>query len=385
MNPAQWQFSLSLDFVTKDQPALLDKRNGRVNTSQVPLYTEQIIYRGDEPKLLLESNYEIQGAYPRGFFVVMAKRSMQHNFVFRYPDHPWFEDLYGLRKSAYIEMRAEDGVQWELHLKISRDKQYLFGYLCKHETMLQIVKESMESLLYQRKLPLVLDLDDTLVRIVGAGNDRHVPENEVHLYGSRVVALADNRRVVLTERVHEFLDWAQNFYEISVCSLGDQNYVENVVNVLDPDRTRVRGILYSARFEHDYIKRSPDPSRPPKDLTALYPYCALKERALGCGFTLPLIIDDETRMWPSDQHDNIIVVKSQTGNPLWNVNLFPLIQETLMNIHQDFFRQLDSWRSKHMEAAQNGLICTREPPSSIGIYKTYLRSMFRDMIAARRN
>ena len=167
--------------------------------------------------------------------------------------------------------------------------------------------------------------------------------------------------------------------------LSDQTYVENVVNVLDPERTRIRGILYSARFEHDYIKRSPDSSRPPKDLTALYPFCVLKERALGCGFTLPLIIDDETRMWPSDQHDNIIVVKSQTGHSLWNVNLFPLIQETLMNIHQDFFRQLDSWRSKHMEAAQNGLICTREPPSSIGIYKTYLRSMFRDMIAARRN
>ena len=96
----------------------------------------------------------------------------------------------------------------------------------------------MEGLLYQRKLPLVLDLDDTLVRIVGEGNDRHVPESDVHLCkshtcyvpshrltflpidGNRVVALADNRRVVLTERVHEFLDWAQNFYEISVCSLG---------------------------------------------------------------------------------------------------------------------------------------------------------------------
>lgn len=40
------------------------------------------------------------------------------------------------------------------------------------------------------------------------------------LDGNRVVALSDGRRVVLTERVHEFLDWAQNFYEISVCSLG---------------------------------------------------------------------------------------------------------------------------------------------------------------------
>lgn len=60
------------------------------------------------------------------------------------------------------------------------------------------------------------------MRLVGDGNDRHVPESEAHRYGNRVVALSDGRRVVLTERVHEFLDWAQNFYEISVCSLGDQ-------------------------------------------------------------------------------------------------------------------------------------------------------------------
>ena len=46
--------------------------------------------------------------------------------------------------------------------------------------MLRIVKEAMEGLLYSRKLPLVLDLDDTLVRLVGEGNDRHVPESDVH-------------------------------------------------------------------------------------------------------------------------------------------------------------------------------------------------------------
>lgn len=40
------------------------------------------------------------------------------------------------------------------------------------------------------------------------------------LGGDRVATLKDGRRVVLTERVHEFLDWAQNFYDISVCSLG---------------------------------------------------------------------------------------------------------------------------------------------------------------------
>lgn len=36
----------------------------------------------------------------------------------------------------------------------------------------------------------------------------------------RVRTLRDGRRVVLTDHVHEFLDWAKNYYDISVCSLG---------------------------------------------------------------------------------------------------------------------------------------------------------------------
>lgn len=40
------------------------------------------------------------------------------------------------------------------------------------------------------------------------------------LGGNRVAVLRDGRRVVMTERVHEFLEWAQNYYDISVCSLG---------------------------------------------------------------------------------------------------------------------------------------------------------------------
>lgn len=94
-------------------------------------------------------------------------------------------------------------------------------------------------LLVQRRLPLVLDLDDTLVRAVGE-DDKHrqVPEKDLphceykvdkthigitnmrYIGGNRVVTLRDGRRVVMTERVHEFLEWAQNYYDISVCSLG---------------------------------------------------------------------------------------------------------------------------------------------------------------------
>lgn len=162
---------------------------------------------------------------------------------------------------------------------------------------------------------------------------------------------------------------------------SDQNYVENVVSALDPNKARIRGIMYSARSEHDYIKRSIDPGRPPKDLLALYSFCALKDKSIGSSFSLPLILDDETRMWPLEQHDNIIEVKNQANIPVWSVSLFPVVKNTLAHVHQEFFRQFDSWYLKTQEAEQYGMICTRSPPSAVAIYKTYLRHILRDMIA----
>lgn len=236
-NANLWKPKLSLNLVNKDvnlrpSPAKRQRLNpsdesnsssnsSNNNNNEVQLKTHEVFYRNDlEPKVLLEDKYEIQGAYPRGFFVIMAKRSIAHNFVFSYPENSWFEDLYGLRKSAYFHMRTVDGELYELHLKPSRDKMWLFGYLIKQVDMIRIVKESMNEIIFNRKLPLVLDLDDTLVRLVGEGSPRFVPEADLPQCQDRVAVLNDNRRVVLTERVHEFLEWAQNLYDISICSLG---------------------------------------------------------------------------------------------------------------------------------------------------------------------
>lgn len=96
----------------------------------------------------------------------------------------------------------------------------MFGYLLKQSDIIGFVKESVTELMKYRKLPLVLDLDDTLVRLIGEGSDRFVKEADIHKCRDRVAVLKDGRRVVLTEKVHEFLEWAHNFFEISVCSLG---------------------------------------------------------------------------------------------------------------------------------------------------------------------
>lgn len=151
--------------------------------------------------------------------------------------------------------------------------------------------------------------------------------------------------------------------------------------MLDPQRQWIKGILYSARSEHDYIKRSIDPSRPPKDLLALFSFCAMKDKSLGASYSLPLILDDETRMWPEEQHDNIVEVGNQINSPVWSVSLFPVVKDTLQQVHQEFFRQYDSYQQRLLDSEQNGTLFTRSPPNVTTIYKTYLRHILRDFIA----
>jgi hypothetical protein len=60
--------------------------------------TREILHKPGDPKLLLEETYDVPGAVPRSFFVVMAHRGIAHSFIFDFPDHAWFHDLAGLRK-----------------------------------------------------------------------------------------------------------------------------------------------------------------------------------------------------------------------------------------------------------------------------------------------
>lgn len=151
----------------------------------------------------------------------------------------------------------------------------------------------------------MLDLDDTLVKVVGDAR-QYISKSDSEKVGDRVRELKDGRKVVITERVHDFLEWAHRLFEISVCSLGEQSYVDMVVAVLDPNRNLIRGITYSARGEYQYItEQSLNPKEPPKDIKALFPYCI--DRNITDFPIDPIILDDNVGMWQRDQQDNIIV------------------------------------------------------------------------------
>ncbi|KAI8968460.1 hypothetical protein BDF20DRAFT_827672 [Mycotypha africana] len=349
------------------------------------LKLHELRLRKDDPVLVIEDSYEIMGEHKRSYYALISQCNQNHHhFVFQPENlennHPWMDELNGLRETAYFCMRSVKNEIYEVHLKPTKEKTYFFGYIVKQDVFEKNMRDSVEELLHFRRLPLVLDLDDTLVRLVGEGNERFVPEADLPKCRDRVARLKDGRRIVLAERVQEFLDWAQNLFQISVCSLGDQEYVTNVVDVLDPLKTRIKGPIYSARHEHEYIRKSIDPSRPPKDLRALFTYCNLTDNSFGSGTSLPLILDDETRMWPADQHDNIIEVIGQPNSSVWSVALFPVVKDTLEHVHREFFRQYDQWCLRSNEAKTRGQIYTRPGPSAVVMYKTYLRHILRDMI-----
>jgi len=261
----------------------------------------------------------------------------------------FFQELSGLRKTCYFRVIEEtSGEVWELHLKPSKERSNLFGYLCKPAELRRKIEERSNTLARLRKIPLVLDLDDTLVRIVFSGDmsQRSVPLAQTAQVPHRVKVLRDGRRIVLAEKVHEFLDYISRYYDITICSLGDQPYVDMVVQVLDPfrsdpTRSTIKGIAYSARGEYLHIAQSSTPKMPPKDVKSLFPWTALSEADHLVRMD-PIIVDDNVHMWQAEQRDSVIVARESKNAAIWNVNLVP-IQNILMAIHTEFFKQADAF------------------------------------------
>ncbi|KAI8814132.1 hypothetical protein BJ742DRAFT_786511 [Cladochytrium replicatum] len=378
---------------------------------------------GTTAQFLLPDQLQIRSVCPRSYFGLLAQHGIAHTFVFDWPepDHPFFQEIAGMRQTAVVNIVEElTGHVWELHLKPSKERTNIFGYLCKEEDVKRMIRDRAETFLRIRKLPLVLDLDDTLVRVVGNEPGRYIPEEQAMRVPHRVYTLKDGRRIVTSENVHEFLDWAQRYFEISVCSLGDQSYVDMVVQVLDPSRTTIRGILHSARGEYLYIQSSVKPRRPPKDLVTLYPFC--RQGTLEGGgphgwlpmpIPDPMIVDDNHTTWPGEQQDNIIVVREMRNAPdgVWSVSLFPVVQNVLNNIYQEFFKAADVFNAALMAddpsavlaaAASGGgdggqqqqqqpqlphyhngsnLFVSERPPSAVSIYKDLLRRDLANRIA----
>ncbi|KAF9125041.1 hypothetical protein BG015_004981, partial [Linnemannia schmuckeri] len=163
---ANWKPTMSLDLISPGaSPSTLATR-------------EMFAVREPLPVFYLEKNYVVRASLPRSFYMIMAQHGIKHCCVFDFPvGSKWWSELSGLRKSTYVDIRAENSSErWELHLKPSRDRSNIFGYICKHDYLANVINGQKMNLLNNRRLPLVLDLDDTLVRLIGNERTRYVSE-----------------------------------------------------------------------------------------------------------------------------------------------------------------------------------------------------------------
>lgn len=155
------------------------------------------------------------------------------------------------------------------------------------ELALKLGRADNERLLKDRKLALLVDLDQTLIHTT---ND-NIPPNikDVHhfqLYGPN----SPWYHTRLRPGTKKFLKNIHDFYELHICTFGARNYAHMIATFLDADQN-----IFSNRI----LSRDEcfDPTSKKANLKALFP----------CGDNIVCIIDDREDVW--SHASNLIHVK----------------------------------------------------------------------------
>ncbi|XP_076751000.1 RNA polymerase II subunit A C-terminal domain phosphatase Fcp1 [Xylocopa sonorina] len=141
----------------------------------------------------------------------------------------------------------------------------------------KIGKEDEQRLLSDRKLALLVDLDQTIVHTT---NDNVLPNMKdvyhYQLYGPN----SPWYHTRLRPNTKHFLLEMSRLYELHICTFGARNYAHTVASLLDKDGTL---------FSHRILSRDEcfDPASKTANLKALFP----------CGDDLVCIIDDREDVW----------------------------------------------------------------------------------------
>ncbi|XP_015594454.1 RNA polymerase II subunit A C-terminal domain phosphatase isoform X2 [Cephus cinctus] len=141
----------------------------------------------------------------------------------------------------------------------------------------KIGKEDEQRLLRDRKLALLVDLDQTIVHTT---NDNVPPDMKdvyhYQLYGPN----SPWYHTRLRPGTRHFLSEMSHLYELHICTFGARNYAHTVAALLDKD-----GVLFS----HRILSRDEcfDPASKTANLKALFP----------CGDDMVCIIDDREDVW----------------------------------------------------------------------------------------
>ncbi len=234
-------------------------------------------------------------------------------------------------------------LQQKYHIIIKTNEYYIIFRFSSTGVKLMLFKlQSVHDMILKchhletlNKLPLVLDLDDTIVRAVSLRPEdaqlRVITANQMPYVQDRLHFLNDTgfgiKQLVLASNAQVFLSQIARICKITVCSAGDPNYVKAVCKVLDPESIYFSSIE-STRHMHDYnLLKYNSQNLPTKDLCRLYPFCIPYEHhLLSQTFPpilqmtkQPIIIDDIDQAWLSNQRQQIYLMLPI--HKIWDVNL----------------------------------------------------------------
>lgn len=190
------------------------------------------------------------------------------------------------------------------------------GLMVSESVATRTEHESQKRLLKNRKLSLVVDLDQTIIHAcidptVGEwqsdpNNPNHDAVKDVQAFqlsddGPRGITSGCTYYIKLRPGLREFLEEISNIYELHVYTMGTRAYAQNIARIVDPDRKL---------FGNRVISRDENGSITAKTLQRLFPVST----------NMVVIIDDRADVWPMNRPNLIKVVPYDFFKGIGDIN-----------------------------------------------------------------
>lgn len=203
------------------------------------------------------------------------------------------------------------------------------GLTVSRQQALKVELELQRRLLKQRKLSLVVDLDQTIIHAcidptVGEWkndptNPNHEAVKDVQSFqlnddGPRGVASGCSYYIKMRPGLREFLEHISQLYELHVYTMGTRAYAMNIAKIVDPDQRL---------FGNRVISRDENGNMTAKSLQRLFPVST----------NMVVIIDDRADVWPKNRPNLIKVVPYDFFKGVGDINssFLPKREDQLTN------------------------------------------------------
>jgi len=172
---------------------------------------------------------------------------------------------------------------------------------------MELIPADAENKLHHRKLYLVLDLDETLVY-----SQRMDPAATP--VGTKIFVRGQPCDMVLRPGLQHFLQMAASNYIVFLYTMGDEDYTQAVLRVIDPDTKYFRGGICCWRQSESRLRKS--------------------LRRVICDRRMALVVDDSIDVWAEDL-SNLCLTRRFIGDKLDDG--LQLLSGQLSSLHRAFF------------------------------------------------